>query len=212
MSKIVFLFSLFLSVHILACKCEPLNIEKSFENADFVFIGNVEDVKQTPSGFKKLQNFISRVKIEKIFKSEQFDGFYQNQATLFSSQIASCDYQFNKNGKYLIFGHIDSDTGFIFSHICLATKPLDQTSSDDLKQLEQLAEKFKQELKAKDNQSITVKPYIEDSPDRMINDLKLKIVLLESENKKLEGFTLFFGIAFIVTFVILMIKRIYRKK
>lgn len=207
MSRILLLFSLFLSVHIFACKCETLSLEKSFENAGIVFIGNIYSVKQTPSGFKTLQNFVSSVKIEKVFKYDVFDGFYQNEATLFSSQIRSCDYPFNTKGRYLIFGYIDSDTGFIYSDICFSTAELDFFDSNDLKQLDKLSENFKQELKIKNNEPVIIKSLIEDSPDRIMNDLKLQINLLESKNKNLKLIVSILGIAFILTLIFLMIKR-----
>lgn len=186
MSRLLLLFYLFLSVHIFACKCETLNLEKSFKNADIVFIGNIYSVKQTPSGFKKLQNFVSSVKTEKVFKYEAFDGFYKDEATLFSSQIRSCDYPFNTKGRYLIFGYIDSDTGFIYSNMCFSTAELDFFNSNDLKLLDTLSANFKQELKIKNSEPIIIKTLIEDSPDRIINDLKLEINILESKNKKLK--------------------------
>jgi len=207
MSKLLLLFSLFLSVHIFACKCETLNLEKSFENADIVFIGNIHSVKQTPSGFKTLQNFVSGVKIEKVFKYDAFDGFYKDEATLFSSQIRSCDYLFKTKGKYLIFGYIDSDTGFIYSDICFSTAKLDFFNSNDLKQLDKLSENFKQKLKIKNSEPVIIKSLIEDSPDRIINDLKLQINLLESKNKNLKLLISIFGIAFLLVIILFMIKR-----
>lgn len=191
MSKFSLLFSLLLSTLLFSCKCEALNIERSFENADIVFIGNIDSVKETPSGFKTLQNFISSVKIEKVFKSNEFDGFYQNEASLFSSQIGSCDYQFNKKGKYLIFGYVDSDTGMIYSNLCFATAELDFSTSNDLKRLDKLSENFKQELKIKNNQQIIIKSLIEESPDRVINDLKLQINILEFKTYRFNTWNCF---------------------
>lgn len=207
MSKFIFLFSLLLSVSIFGCKCESLNIEKSFKNADIVFIGNIYSVKQTPSGFKTLQNFISSVKIEKIFKSDNYTGFYQNEATLFSSQLRSCDYPFNKEGKYLIFGYIDSDTGFIYSERCFATADLSLFTSKDLTLLEKLHEKFEQELKAENNKPAKVESLIEDSPNRIINNLKLEINTLQFENKNLKSIIFATSILLILLSVVLIIKR-----
>lgn len=207
MSRLFLLFLLFLSVPIFACKCETLSLEKSFKNADIVFIGNIYSVKQTSSGFKTLQNFVSGVKIEKVFKYDAFDGFYRDEATLFSSQLRSCDYPFNTKGKYLIFGYIDSDTGFIYSDICFSTAELDFFNSNDLKQLDKLSENFKQELKIKNSEPVIIKSLIEDSPDRIINDLKLQINLLESKNKNLKLIVSILGIAFFSVIILLMIKR-----
>lgn len=207
MSRLFLLFLLFLSVPIFACKCETLSLEKSFKNADIVFIGNIYSVKQTSSGFKTLQNFVSGVKIEKVFKYDAFDGFYRDEATLFSSQLRSCDYPFNTKGKYLIFGYIDSDIGFIYSDICFSTAELDFFNSNDLKQLDKLSENFKQELKIKNSEPVIIKSLIEDSPDRIINDLKLQINLLESKNKNLKLIVSILGIAFFSVIILLMIKR-----
>jgi hypothetical protein len=207
MSRLFLLFLLFLSVPIFACKCETLSLEKSFKNADIVFIGNIYSVKQTSSGFKTLQNFVSGIKIEKVFKYDAFDGFYRDEATLFSSQLRSCDYPFNTKGKYLIFGYIDSDTGFIYSDICFSTAELDFFNSNDLKQLDKLSENFKQELKIKNSEPVIIKSLIEDSPDRIINDLKLQINLLESKNKNLKLIVSILGIAFFSVIILLMIKR-----
>lgn len=207
MSRLFLLFLLFLSVPVFACKCETLSLEKSFENADIVFTGNIYSVKQTPSEFKTLQNFVSGVKIEKVFKYDAFDGFYRDEATLFSSQLRSCDYPFNTKGKYLIFGYIDSDTGFIYSDICFSTAELDFFNSNDLKQLDKLSENFKQELKIKNSEPVIIKSLIEDSQDRIINDLKLQINLLESKNKNLKLIVSILGIAFFSVIILLMIKR-----
>ena len=208
MSKLSLLFSLFLSVSIFACKCETLSLEKSFENADIVFTGNIYSIKQTPSGFKTLQNFISSIKIEKVFKSGEFSGFYQDEATLLSSQIQSCDYMFNRKGKFLIFGYIDSDTGFIYSDICFSTAELDIFSSDELKQLDKLSENFKRESEIKNNESeyVKEKSLIEDSPDHIINDLNLKINILESENKNLKIIILLLGSIFLLVIILLVVK------
>lgn len=149
MKRFLFFTILFLSVKMWACKCEAQNIQQSFKSADFVFIGDIQSVKQTPSGFKTLQNFISTVKIEKVFKSENYDGFYVDQATLFTSQIRSCDYPFIEKGRYLIFGYIDSDTEFIYSEHCLATKEMSSVNQEDFKLLEKLNADFTQELKVK---------------------------------------------------------------
>lgn len=206
MSRLFLLFLLFLSVPIFACKCETLSLEKSFKNADIVFIGNIYSVKQTPSGFKTLQNFVSGVKIEKVFKYDAFDGFYKDEATLFSSQMRSCDYPFNTKGKYLIFGYTDSDTGFIYSSICFSTAELSLFSSDELKLLDKLSENFKQKSEIKNNEPVIIKSLIEDSPDRIINDLKLKINTLESENKNLKTIILFLGSIFLLTLILVIIK------
>lgn len=192
----------------LACKCEAQNIKQSFKSADFVFIGNIQSVTETPSGFKTLQNFISNVKIEKVFKSENYDGFYVDQATLFTSQIRSCDYPFNK-GRYLIFGYIDSDTGFIYSEHCLATKEISFVTQEDFKLLEKLNADFTQELKVKNTKPQELIELLEErnTPNRKINTLDRELSILQSENRNLKILIIGISIVFILVFVFFILKK-----
>ena len=77
------LLSFLIPLHIFACKCngEP-TIKNSFKNADLVFIGEIYDVIEVPSGFKTHQNVLSKVKVEKIYKSVYADEFYKENPTL----------------------------------------------------------------------------------------------------------------------------------
>ncbi|AZA52172.1 hypothetical protein [Chryseobacterium sp. G0201] len=210
MKKFLFLSALFLSIQIFGCKCTDLNIENSFKTADFVFIGNIYSVKETPSGYKTLSSLLSSMKIEKIFKSENYDGFYVDQATLFTSQLRSCDYPFNEKGKYLIFGYFDSDLGFIYSERCLATKKISSVSQDELQLLEKLSTDFKQELKNTENPEII--EVLEDSgtPNREINTLKRDLISVQSENKNLKITIIVTSISLILLLIILILKK--RKK
>ena len=78
--KIAFVL-IFLALKIFGCKCEPRDLKGSFKNAEFVFIGNIYDVMKVPSGFKTLDNYLSKVKIEKIYKDNTYPEFYKNTAT-----------------------------------------------------------------------------------------------------------------------------------
>lgn len=211
MKKFLFLFTLFLSVHIFGCKCTDPNIENSFKTADIVFIGNIYSVKETPSGYKTLPSFVSSVKIEKVFKSNNYDGFYVDQATLFTSQIRSCDYLFNEKGKYLIFGYFDSDLGFIYSERCLATKKINSTDQDDLKLLEKMSADFKQESKKTENQNLI--EILEDSgtPNREINTLKRELISAQTDNKNLKIIILIISIALILLLLILTKKKTFKR-
>lgn len=193
----------------MACKCEAQNIKQSFKSADFVFIGDIKSVTETPSGFKTLQNFISNVKIEKVFKSENYDGFYVDQATLFTSQIRSCDYPFNKKGRYLIFGYIDSDTGFIYSEHCLATKEISFVTQEDFKLLETLNADFTQELKVKNAKPQELIELLDElnTPNRKINTLDRELSISQSENRNLKIVIIVISMVFILVFIFLILKR-----
>ena len=62
------------SISVFGCKCEDLDIKQSFKYAEIVFIGNINDIKKVPSGFKTLQNQLSNVRIGKIYKLDYYDG------------------------------------------------------------------------------------------------------------------------------------------
>ncbi|MDQ1097575.1 MULTISPECIES: hypothetical protein [Chryseobacterium] len=95
-----------------------MSIQKSFKYADFVFIEKVYDIVQIPTGFKTLNNYLSKIQVKKIYKSNAYEDFYKKDATLFSSQLRSCDLFYDKNTEYLIFGYIKPDTSWpIFSYL-----------------------------------------------------------------------------------------------
>ena len=188
------LLTLFFSIKILACKCngEP-NLKNSFENADFVFIGNIYGVNEVPSGFKTAKDILSSVQIAKIYKSNYYDGYYQNDATLYGSPLRSCDILFTQKGKYLIFAYYDEDTGFLYSDNCWYTKKVNEISENELKNLDNFSKKFYAELKsqnAKDltpeeleNLDILIEPQM---PTRKINKLNKEIHQIKTENKNLK--------------------------
>ena len=102
--KIKFLILLFfVSIKIWGCKCADSDLKKSFEDSEFVFIGEIYDVVSVPSGYKTLDDFLSKVKIEKIYKDNSFAEFYKDKATIFASQLRSCDYIFDRKGDYQSF-------------------------------------------------------------------------------------------------------------
>lgn len=188
------LLTLFFSIKILACKCngEP-NLKNSFESADFVFIGNIYGVNEVPSGYKTSKNILSSVKIEKIYKSNYYDGFYQNNATLYGSPLRSCDILFTQKDKYLVFAYYDDDTGFLYSDNCLYTKKLNEISENELKILNNLSEKFYAELKNQNTKELTPEQLEnldilveEPIPTRKINQLNKEINEIKSENKNLK--------------------------
>ncbi|MGH1519830.1 hypothetical protein [Chryseobacterium sp. JK1] len=81
----ILLFFVLAFVKTWACKCsETPSLQSSFTNADFVFIGEVYDIIEVPSGFKTAQSVLSKVKINNIYKPGGYNGFYTQTAT-FSS-------------------------------------------------------------------------------------------------------------------------------
>ena len=187
------LFALLFSINIFACKCENMSLKQSFESADFVFTGRVFDVQKVPSGFKYLDSYLSKVEIKHVYKGNNYDGFYTNQATVFGSQLRSCDLIFDENGDYLIFAYYEPDTGFLFSEHCLYTKKLSDISPAEIKTLVFLSQNYYQKLKLDSLINSTnddVELLFEDpfnQPNRKINRLNNEIKALreESSNQKL---------------------------
>ncbi|UKB80317.1 hypothetical protein [Chryseobacterium sp. MEBOG07] len=198
------LFLLLFSLEILACKCngEP-TLKSSFENADFVFIGEVYDVTEVPSGFKTAQNILSKVKINKIYKSDYYDEFYAQSATLFGSPLHSCDVLFTEKGKYLIFAYDEKDTGLLYSSQCFIQKRLDQLSPKELKELESLSAEYKKlaERSNASNHNKITDLVVDDfnQSDRKINEQKKEIATLIQQNSRYKI------IIYISTFVIIML-------
>lgn len=110
-------------------------------------VGSIFEVHKTPSGFKILDNYLSKVQIEKIYKGNSYDGFYTDQATLFGSQLRFCDLIFDEKNQYLIFAFFEPDTGFLFSEHCLYTKKLSDISPDEIKTLDFLSQDYQQKSK-----------------------------------------------------------------
>lgn len=188
------LLALFFSIKVLSCKCdgEP-NLESSFQYADFVFIGNIFGINEVPSGFEATKNVLSNVKIEKIFKSNSYERFYQDDATLFGSPLRSCDILFTEKGQYLVFAYYDEDTGFLYSDNCFYTKKLTEISETELKALDDLSKNLYAELKIQNEKELKAEELeiieIDDEPmvpTRRINTLNREIYDIKSENKTLK--------------------------
>lgn len=216
-TKFIF-FALFFSIKILACKCNGNpDLKISFENADFVFIGNIYEINEVPSGYKNAKNILSSISIEKNYKSNHYDEFYQNDATIFGSPQNSCDILFTEKGKYLIFAYYDDDTGFLYSDQCFYTKKLSEISAEELNTLENLSKTFNKNIK----KEITKKSSSEElenidilvdtpTPNRKINSLKKDTSKIRSENttmKLLLGITTSIILGIIVYAVIKTLKK-----
>lgn len=208
--KIKFLILSFLiSVKLSGCKCENMSIQESFKYADFVFTGKIYDILQIPSGFKTSHDYLSKIQIGKIYKSEAYGEFYKKEAVLFSSPLRSCDLSYDKNTEYLIFGYIEPDTGLLYS------RPLKNVTKDELKILQNLEKEYLNQ-----DESAIVKPFIEDfeleanKPDIYIKKLKRKADLAESryEALKTENRNLKIILSLVIVFLILIIYLAFRKE
>lgn len=193
MKTIIKIFSLCIfmtSISVFGCKCEDLDIKQSFKYAEIVFIGKINDIKKVPSGFKTLQNQLSNVRIGKIYKLDYYDGLYleNTSATIFSSQLRSCDLFFDQNKEYLIFGYIEPDTGFIYSEYCFKTKPISEVTQKDLELLEKLEKEHEIEVEKADQEDKVIFElnYEGNVPNKQIERQKRDIDLLMHQNGLLK--------------------------
>ena len=193
MKTIIKIFSLCIfmtSISVFGCKCEDLDIKQSFKYAEIVFIGKINDIKKVPSGFKTLQNQLSNVRIGKIYKLDYYDGLYleNTSATIFSSQLRSCDLFFDQNKEYLIFGYIEPDTGFIYSEYCFKTKPFSEVTQKDLELLEKLEKEHEIEVEKANQEDKVIFDlnYEGNVPNKQIERQKRDIDLLMHQNELLK--------------------------
>lgn len=181
------ILSFLISVKLSGCKCENMSIQESFKYADFVFTGKVYDIIHVPSGFKTLNSYLSKIKVNTIYKPEAYGEFYKKDAVLFSSPLRSCDLSYDKNTEYLIFGYIEPDTGLLYSEFCTYTRPLKNVTKDELKILQDLGKEY-----VNQDEDVVLKPFIEDfelepnKPDIYIKKLKRKADLDESRYEALK--------------------------
>ena len=205
--KGIILFSFFLSINIFACKCDEPTIKNSFESADFVFIGDVYDVNKTyKTGYLDVENSLSKIKIEKIYKSLGND-FKSKEITFFGQQFNSCDIIFNEKEKYLIFAYIDPDTTFFYSSHCLATKKVSELNESDFALLEKLDKEFTESLLKESDHEQTFSLELR-TPDKIINELKFENKNLSENNQKQKMYLVAVGILFLLTITVFII--IYR--
>ena len=210
LQKITFCFVL-ISINIFGCKCEDLDIKQSFKYSEIVFIGKINDIKKAASGFKTLQNQLSNVKIEKIYKLDFYDDFYNENsfATIFSSQLRSCDIFFDNNKDYLIFGYIEPDTGFIYSEYCFKTKPLNEITKNELELLEKLKVEHQIDIEKanKNNETIVDLNYEGNVPNKQIERQKRDIDLLSEKNNFLKIIIYSISALFLILLIIIIVKK-----
>ncbi len=171
-----------------ACKCNHQNIESSFETADFVFIA---DIYSAANEFPGLQPnnpiLLSKARLVKNYKSTLDLSFFRTQeVTLLSSSFDTCDYPFVAQGKYLIFGFLDSDSEFVYSSHCLSTKAFSELSTAELTTLSRLATEYKNAIQNSTQVDENLVEIVDWNSNRKMNTLRLENKGLITENKILK--------------------------
>ncbi|WP_160136043.1 hypothetical protein [Chryseobacterium sp. c4a] len=206
----LFLLSILLPLHIFACKCAYTPaIKNSFDEASFVFIGEIYDVVEVPNGYKTAQDILSKVKITTIYKSNNYNDFYNENATLFHSPNNSCDVAFSEKGKYLIFAYIDENNGLLYSSHCFVQKRWDQVTSEELKELQKLSTDYQRAL-TKPNTSTEIVEIIDTSfevTNPVIKKLKKELSDLTIENERLKMIVYSLGATLLLLIIILFLRR-----
>ncbi|WP_417238719.1 hypothetical protein [Bizionia sp.] len=122
LKKILILTSMFFSFNSFACECityavingkshKELKLEASFEYATIIFYGN----------------YIGNGKFEsiKIYRGKKM---LRNKKLIEEKDVrTNCDYYFEKNKKYLVFGKID-ENGKLQTSVCLSNSQIDNKS------------------------------------------------------------------------------------
>ena len=206
----ILLFFLLAFVKIFACKCsETPSLQSSFAAADFVFMGEIYDIIEVPSGFKTAQSVLSKVKMNRIYKSGNYNGFYTQTATLSASPINSCDVFFTEKGKYLIFAYDKENSDFLSSSLCFVQKRVDQLSQEELKELERLSTEYKNEAEKAvipDAQEL-IENFTEEAsqPNKNLNELTKEISFLRQQNDRYRIIIYTFSLLIVLFLITLLI-------
>jgi len=115
MKKLFFVFFVFLSGQIFACRCSYESLNKKVLNSDF--IAKVEILKITTNEKN------SNIRDLKINILELFKGDETQKLKIFWSENPSCSYTANENSTWLIFANKLTDNTLIFSR-CSGSKDL----------------------------------------------------------------------------------------
>ena len=128
-------------------------------------------------------------------------------ATIFASQLRSCDYIFDKKGKYLIFANYEPDTGFLYSDQCFFIKPFAEFSKDEWELLSKLG---------LSHRNSDVKNVNEGNIELVIDDLfnqpNRKITNLQQENEKLSKDNKTYRLVSIISILLLILFFVFIRK
>ncbi|MDM1554429.1 hypothetical protein PYS58_12630 [Chryseobacterium indologenes] len=172
-------------------------------------MGEIYDVLEVPNGFKTSQNTLSKIKIDKVYKADHFDDFYNETATLFHSPLMSCHILFAEKGKYLVFAYIDKGTGLLYSEHCLLQKRFEDLSEQELKELQKLSNDYQVQLKTQDT-PVKIVEILDEDPETAKNIIKKPdkdVSNTEKENKRLTVIVVSSAIIILILLIIIVLMR-----
>lgn len=108
-----------LALKSLACECDYKGMKIDYENAEFVIIGNVQNILdltfsniQETLPYKLNPNYtLKGGYLVEIKVLNEFKGSVPSVITI-TPDWSNCDFLFNKNEEYVIFGYIDENNKF----------------------------------------------------------------------------------------------------
>lgn len=145
--NIVFvLFFILMSSKVYCCDCSGKpSIEKNWELASEVFVGEIVKIDSLLYGSYGQKVYVFSVKIKKSYKGDFFPGYEFRD--LLATDSGSCDFFFDIGKEYLIYAKNNSYA--LYSSICSRTDLLKNIDSTELVLLDKLNKDFLNDKKVK---------------------------------------------------------------
>lgn len=119
-----------------ACSCIYLeNTEQKLENAEYVFSGQVVDIKFSGQEYDELQDV--SIKTIQYWKPSQFPESVNLNLYAIKDSGANCGYNFEKGKNYLIYAYLDIETGKLTTNSCMGNSIISE-ETQEIKELNNL--------------------------------------------------------------------------
>lgn len=120
-----------------ACSCILLpDTQSKFENAAYVFTGEVVDLEKSELYGEKNQEVT--IRIIQYWKPAAFPESVNMKIYAREDTGANCGYNFEEGQKYLIYSYIDTETGRLETNSCMGNLLLEE-ASNEIKELSEIA-------------------------------------------------------------------------
>lgn len=119
-----------------ACSCIYLeNTEQKLENAEYVFLGKIEDIKISGSQYNEIQEMT--VKTISYWKPSEFPESVNLKIYANKDSGANCGYNFEEGKEYVIYAYLDTETGQLSTNSCMGNS-LSNIAINEISELDDL--------------------------------------------------------------------------
>lgn len=108
-----------------ACSCIYLeNTEQKLENAQYVFSGEVVNIKVSGQEYNEIQDVT--IKTIQYWKPFSFTESVNLNLYATKDSGANCGYNFEKGKNYLIYAYLDIETGKLSTNSCMGSSAINE--------------------------------------------------------------------------------------